>query len=122
MINGGIDSLPSVQEQLTHVDGVMLGRAAYHNPWLLAQCQRALYSGGLEAPEQAIEPLTAYLERQVVQGVPVKHVTRHVLGLFQGRPGARAWRRYLSEHAHLDDADTTILTRALDAMRAVQAA
>ncbi len=119
VINGGIDSTAAVRSHLDHVDGVMLGRAAYQNPWLLAECQEALFGSGQPvSPEAVVGQLSAYLERHAGAGHPVKHVTRHLMGLFQGRPGARAWRRYLSEHAHIDDSDTTILNRALAAREA----
>lgn len=117
VINGGVNDLETVQQHLRKVDGVMIGRAAYHDPWLLAECERALNEGAAPATRQAlIEPLSDYLARQVEQGVPVKHITRHVLGLFQGRPGARAWRRYLSEHAHQEDDNEGILRDAYAAM------
>jgi tRNA-dihydrouridine synthase A len=119
VINGGIDSVACVHEHLEHVDGVMLGRAAYRNPWLLARLQNELFgSGAPSSPEAVIETLTAYLEQQAVQGLQVKHVTRHLLGLFQGQPGGRAWRRYLSENAHREDGAFRILEQALAARSA----
>lgn len=118
VINGGINTLEDVRAHLLHVDGVMLGRAAYQNPWLLAECQQALFGDGApETPETVIKSMSDYLERQVAAGLAVRHVTRHLLGLFQGQPGARHWRRYLSEHAHLNEADAGILWRALEAMQ-----
>ncbi|MEJ2534266.1 MAG: tRNA dihydrouridine(20/20a) synthase DusA [Gammaproteobacteria bacterium] len=123
VINGGIDSVAAVQRHLESVDGVMLGRAAYHDPWLLATLDRALGGAGVPAePEDVLPALSAYLAACVERGVPVKHVTRHVLGLFQGRPGARAWRRYLSENAHRDDRNAGILEQALEAMQRVRRA
>ncbi|WP_191621475.1 tRNA dihydrouridine(20/20a) synthase DusA [Marinihelvus fidelis] len=123
VLNGGVETVDQVTEHLAQVDGVMLGRAAYHDPWVLARCQHALLGGGgPEAPEDVLPAMTAYLERLATAGVPVKHATRHMLGLFGGQPGARAWRRYLSENAHRDDADTGLLDGALAAMREVQAA
>ena len=123
VINGGVDSLESVSSHLAHVDGVMIGRAAYHSPWVLAQCQAALLGGGgPENPVDVIEPMTDYLEMLVQRDIPVKYATRHVLGLFQGRPGAKVWRRYLSENAFRDDRHAAILEDALAAMPASQAA
>jgi tRNA-dihydrouridine synthase A len=117
IINGGVDSLEAVETHLEHVDGVMIGRAAYHSPWLLAECQATLLGGGGPGnPADLIGPMTAYLESLVENDVPVKYATRHVLGLFQGRPGARIWRRYLSENAFRDDRNAAILEEALDAM------
>jgi tRNA-dihydrouridine synthase A len=118
----GIDSVESVKTQLDHVDGVMLGRAAYHTPWLLAECQQQFFeTHGVSRREDIIEPMNLYLERQVKKGTAVKHISRHLLGLFQGLPGARAWRRYLSENAYRDDDNTDLLNQALAAMRAVGA-
>lgn len=120
IINGGVGSVATAQAHLEHVDGVMLGRAAYQDPWVLAECEAAF--GGGRAPadrESVVRGLDSYLEALIAQGLPVKQLTRHVLGLFQGRPGARAWRRYLSEHAHLDDANGQILAEALQAMERV---
>ena len=120
VLNGGIDSLQAVKDHLEHVDGVMLGRAAYHTPWLLAECQQQFLDGPAVARrEDVIEPMSIYLERQVRQGTAVKHVSRHLLGLFQGLPGARAWRRYLSENAYRDDNNTQLLHQALAAMQSV---
>ena len=78
--------------------------------------QQHLFGGGLPAREAVVKQMSGYLERQVGRGVAVKHISRHVLGLFQGLPGAKAWRRYLSENAHRDDANTGLLEQALAAM------
>ena len=113
VINGGIDSVESVQAHLQCVDGVMLGRAAYHTPWVLAQCQRRLFDQHSGADRNGIiEQMTDYIERQVGEGVAVKHISRHLLGLFQGMSGAKAWRRYLSENAWRDDDNTKLLLQA----------
>ena len=117
VINGGIESIGAIREHLAHVDGVMLGRAAYHTPWLLAECQQQLFGGqAIKTREDVVEAMNFYLESQLQQGVAAKHVSRHMLGLFHGLPGARAWRRYLSENAHLDDSNAGLLTQALAAM------
>ena len=119
VINGGIDSLDAVKSHLEHVDGVMLGRAAYHTPWLLAECQQQLFDGqAIARREDIIGPMNSYIEKQAGQGVAVKHVSRHLLGLFQGLPGAKAWRRYLSENAYRDDGNVDLLNQALAAMKA----
>ena len=117
VINGGIDSLVAIEEHLEHVDGVMLGRAAYQNPWLLAECQRQFFDwAAVGSREEIIEAMSAYLERQVHAGTAVKHISRHLLGLFQGMPGAKAWRRYISENAFQDDNNMDLLRQALLAM------
>ena len=120
VINGGIDSIEAAKEHLEYVDGVMLGRAAYQTPWVLAECQQLLFEEqAIATREDVIELMTVYLERQVRQGVAVKHISRHLLGLFQGLPGAKAWRRYLSENAFRDDNNTELLIQALAAMKKV---
>lgn len=118
VINGGIDSLETVQTHLQQVDGVMLGRAAYHTPWVLAECQAELFGQHSNIDRSdIIEQMTGYIERQVSEGVAVKHISRHVLGLFQGIPGAKIWRRYLSENAWQDDKNTGLLLQAQAAMK-----
>jgi len=122
VINGGVDSVSAVAEHLEQVDGVMIGRAAYQNPWMLAQCQQQLFGGtGTVKREDIVRQMTGYIKRQVEQGVWVKHISRHMLGLFQGLPGAKVWRRYLSENAYRDDGNTHLLDQALAAMQDVSA-
>ena len=118
VLNGGITSTAEVVEHLDHVDGVMLGRAAYHNPWILAELQALLFATrGVASREEAVQALTRYLRLQVSRGVPAKNVSRHLLGLFQGQPGARRWRRYISQHAHLEPDNERLLLEALAHMR-----
>jgi len=118
VINGGIDSVESVFTHLKYVDGVMMGRAAYQTPWLMAECHRQVFSDASPPPREVVIGLMSdYIERQVSQGVAVKHISRHLLGLFQGLPGARAWRRYLSENAYRDDRNTQLLIQALNALK-----
>ncbi|MEE4217645.1 MAG: tRNA dihydrouridine(20/20a) synthase DusA [Xanthomonadales bacterium] len=118
-LNGGIDSVAAATALLEEFDGVMLGRAAYQNPWILSELQNRIFGRtGVEDRAAAIHALTPYLERHVASGMPVKHVSRHVLGLFQGMPGAKRWRRYISENAHLDPANAFLLEQALEQMSA----
>jgi tRNA-dihydrouridine synthase A len=118
ILNGGITSRAEALEPLSKLDGVMLGRAAYHTPWLLAELQQTLFgAGGVQTREQAVAAMTRYLHKQVASGVPVKNVSRHMLGLFQGLPGARRWRRFISENAHLDPGNANLLLQALEHMR-----
>jgi tRNA-dihydrouridine synthase A len=118
ILNGGIGRVDHVQLHLLMLDGVMLGRAAYHDPWLLAELQARLFAQpGPATREGVVAALSDYLRRQVECGVPVKHVCRHVLGLFQGQPGARRWRRYISEHAHLEPDNGELLLQALAHLR-----
>jgi tRNA-dihydrouridine synthase A len=115
-INGGILDLAAAREHLAAgVDAVMIGRAAYDDPYLLAAADSDLFGDAAEPPSrrQAIERLLPYVEAQLARGVPLKRLTRHVLGLFAGRPGARAWKRHLAEHAHRDGAGPEVLLAAL---------
>ena len=109
-------------ELLETLDGVMLGRAAYHTPWLLAELQAELFgAGGVDSREQLVAIMTRYIGRQVVRGVPVKNISRHLLGLFHGLAGAKRWRRYISEHAHLDAGNDQLLLQALEHMHGLPA-
>ena len=103
-INGGIDSVEQIKTHLQQVDGVMIGRAAYHNPYILAE---AMQLWGEQAPsrEQILEQLYPYLEQQVANGEPLTSIARHLLGLFQGLPGARKWRQALSGKQQLTVAE-----------------
>lgn len=116
IINGGIETLDEAETHLARVDGVMIGRAAYHNPWMLADADRRLF--GAENPvksrAEAVEAMIPYLEAYLREdGGKASHVTRHMLGLFNGRPGARKWRRSLSENAVRPDANAGLLGEAL---------
>ena len=119
VINGGIATLEQARAQLAHVDGVMLGREAYQNPYGLAIWERALYASDEPLPERAgiIEHLLPYIERELAEGTPLRAITRHILGLFNGLPGARAWRRHLSEAAHREGAGAEVLLEALARIR-----
>jgi tRNA-dihydrouridine synthase A len=115
VINGGITSLASAERQLQLVDGVMLGRVAYHDPYLLSGADRRLFDDPHPVPSRTaiVEQMLPYIERELEAGTRLKHMTRHMLGLFQGVPGARHWRQHLSQHAVCDGADTTVLREAL---------
>jgi len=114
-INGGIDSLEQAQEHLKHVDGVMMGRAIYHNPYLLSDADKLLFDDQHEilSRHDVIRTMLPYIEQRMSEGRPVKSITRHLLGLFQGQTGAKAWRRYLSENAHLKGAGLEVIEDAL---------
>ncbi len=116
IINGGITTLAQCQEHLQHVDGVMVGREAYHNPWILAEVDTLLYGSDEPIPEDRkaiLEAFLLYVQSQLEAGIPLKHMTRHILGLFQGMPGARQWRRLLSEQAHRPEAGIKLLRQAM---------
>jgi len=121
ILNGGIATAAEAERHLQSVDGIMLGRAAYHDPWILAELQQKLFGNrGVASRDEAVHALTAYISRQKALGIPVKHISRHVLGLFQGLPGAKRWRRHISQHAHRDDSNDRLLLQALAAMRPQQ--
>ena len=118
ILNGGIRGLQEAEAHLGRVDGVMLGREVYHNPWLLADVDRRLYGDASRSPTRldVVRAMLPYIEAQLAAGLYLKHITRHMLGLFQGQPGARAWRRHLSEHAHRPGADVRVVEDALERM------
>ena len=99
VINGGIASLDAAEEHLGFVDGVMLGRAAYQNPAILAHVDRRFFDGEPCDVNEAVRQYTDYIREQLRHGVPLNAITKHMLGLFQGRRGARLFRRHLSENA-----------------------
>ncbi len=101
VLNGGLQSLDDALAQLDRVDGAMMGRAAYHDPWLLHDADRRVF-GATASPASrhaVVEAMMPYIESQCAAGTPLARITRHMLGLFNGVPGARAWRRHLSENA-----------------------
>jgi tRNA-dihydrouridine synthase A len=113
-VNGGVRSVAEARAHLERVDGVMIGRAAYDDPFALAAADRELYGAAGEPPtrRRVVAELVPYAEALVGAGEPVSRLTRHVLGLFGGRPGARAWRRHLSEAAHRPRAGAEVLLEA----------
>ncbi|MEN8206281.1 MAG: tRNA dihydrouridine(20/20a) synthase DusA [Pseudomonadota bacterium] len=116
IINGGITDLDAAERHLPAVDGVMLGRSAYHNPYLLAEVDKRLFQSREPVPtrEEIVQRMLPYIERELNQGSPLKHITRHMLGLFQGIPGARHWRRHLSEYGPRTGAGIEVVTQALE--------
>ena len=99
ILNGGVTTVDACRTHLEHVDGVMIGRQAYQQPWFLAELERELPGGSGSALERrdVVAAMLPYIEREIATGALLKHITRHMLGLYAGQPGARAWRRYLSE-------------------------
>lgn len=116
-LNGGVTTLAQANDLLGRLDGVMIGREAYQNPWVLAEADRVIF-GDTDLPPTCrgvLEGFLPYVEQNLATGVPLNAMTRHILGLFQGQPGARAWRRHLSENACRPGADVDVL-RAAGAM------
>ncbi|QQZ29515.1 tRNA dihydrouridine(20/20a) synthase DusA [Thiothrix subterranea] len=116
IINGGITTLEQCQQHLQHVDGVMVGREAYHNPWLLAQVDSALYGvdDAFQDRKAVLAAFLDYVQAQQAAGVALNHMSRHILGLFQGMPGARSFRRLISENAHKQNAGVELLCNAAE--------
>lgn len=115
VLNGGVQSLDECRTHLAHVDGVMMGREAYQNPWMLAQVDTELFNTGNSPPTNradVVRALVPYIEEQMVGGANLNHITRHILGLYQGVPGARKFRRHLSENAYRAEADADTLLQA----------
>ena len=115
IINGGIKSLAQAQEHLAHVDGVMMGRAAYQEPWRLLSADPLLFGepAAFTSPKEAGMALIPYIERELAKGAKLSNITRHVLGLFRAVPGARAFRRHLATGAVKPGADAAVMAAAL---------
>ena len=113
VLNGGVQSLDQAQTHLAHVDGVMLGRAAYQNPCLLTEIDPRFFGAARRDLDAAVEAYCAYVARKLAEGVRLNSMTKHMLGLYNGRPGARAFRRHLSEHATRDGAGIGVLRDAI---------
>jgi tRNA-dihydrouridine synthase A len=116
VLNGGVRSLDEAEAHLARADGVMIGRAAYQNPYMLAEVDRRFFADRRPPPDRAqvVRALLPYAKAQCARGVPVKAITRHILGLFNGLPGARLWRRHLSEAAHRPGAGPEVIEQALE--------
>jgi tRNA-dihydrouridine synthase A len=112
-INGGIETLDQAEAHLRHIDGVMLGRAAYHNPAMLADVDARFFGGAAVDVDAAVEAYCEYVARQLQQGVRLHTLIKPMLGLYNGRPGARLFRRHLSENAPRHDAGIAVLREAL---------
>ncbi|MEZ9015044.1 tRNA dihydrouridine(20/20a) synthase DusA [Vibrio splendidus] len=114
-VNGGVTTLEQTKEHLQHLDGVMIGREAYHSPFILAEVDQQIF--GLDTPikkrSQVVEEMYPYIERELSNGAILGHISRHMLGLFQSMPGARQWRRYISENAHKKGAGIEVMQTAL---------
>ena len=124
IINGGIKTIDECLEHVNHLDGVMVGREAYQNPWLLNQVDQALYG----APEstltrqQVLESMIPYIEAEIQKGSYLGHITRHILGIFHSMPGGKKFRRYISENAHKSGATIEVLKNALEIVSSEQVA
>ncbi|GGQ98527.1 tRNA dihydrouridine(20/20a) synthase DusA [Deinococcus ruber] len=115
VLNGGVKSLEAAQQHLSYADGVMIGREAYQNPYLLARADSVIFEDGTAPPtrREVLERYFPYVEEMLAQDVYLSRLTRHTLGLFAGQPGARHWKRTISERAHLPGAGMEVLIDAL---------
>jgi len=119
IINGGIKTFDECREHMQHTDGVMLGREAYNNPWLLASVDSEFFG----APEanftrhDALRAMYPFIESELARGVYLTHMSRHLLGLFHGVPGGRQFRRHISENAHKPGAGLEVIQAALEKVR-----
>jgi tRNA-dihydrouridine synthase A len=118
VVNGGIGSWTAVERELALVDGVMVGRTAYHDPMFLAPVDWRLFGDDVRPPtrEDVLRAMIPYVEAQCARGVPLRSIARHMLGLYHGRPGGRRFRQLLSDSARLKDAGPELLYEALEAV------
>jgi tRNA-dihydrouridine synthase A len=117
VVNGGVGTLSDVGEHLRHADGVMLGRTAYHEPYRLAEVEHELFGTPLPDRDSVLARMRPYIEAHLARGDRLQHISRHILGLYQGLPGARAYRRLLSERTHRADAGWAVVEQAIEVRR-----
>ena len=122
LVNGGIENLEQAETHLSHVDGVMLGRAAYHNPMLLAEVDARFFGGAPVDVDAAVDAYGDYVAQQLAEGARLHPLIKPMLGLYNGQPGARLFRRHLSEYAPRDGAGIAVLREALSFVRQRRAA
>ncbi len=121
VINGGINTIEACHQHLEHVDGVMMGREAYSNPYIMAQVDQAFY-GEQQPPRTRDEVLAeyiAYADQRLDNGSRLNHLSKHVVGLYHGEPRSRLWRRHISQNAHIPGSNTDVLRAAYQAMASV---
>ena len=115
ILNGGIKTVENIQDALKNVDGVMVGREAYSNPYFLAQVEREIFGNtAVRSRSEVLDALMPYIDISLQNGIPLKDITRHILGLYQGLRGGRKWRQILSEEAYKPaaNANTVLMARA----------
>lgn len=114
ILNGGLKTIPAIRDALHHVDGVMIGREAYSNPWFMREIETEIF-GTTETltRDDVVGLMMPYIARELAGGTPLKDITRHILGLYQGCYGARGWRRLLSTEAYKPDAGLGVVEQAL---------
>ena len=121
VINGGVNTIAQCHGHLAHVDGVMMGREAYSNPYILAQVDQEIYAETAAPPsrDDVLEAYIDYTAEQIQAGARLNHLSKHVVGLYHGEPRSRLWRRHISENAHKPGSDTDVLRAAYQAMASI---
>ena len=118
VINGGITSTSQIKDHLNKIDGVMIGRAAYHTPYLLAEIEKEIFNNNnISSREEVIENLIPYIKDELKKGTRLNQIMRHTLGLFHGKSGSSYWKRYLSENMCVRDADVQKVNHIMDKVR-----
>ena len=118
IINGGITSAEQIKNHIKKVDGVMMGRAIYHSPYLLADIEKEIFKNDdVPSRQEVVEKLVIYLKNEITKGTRVNQVMRHTLGLFHGQTGSNFWKRYLSENMCVRDADIQKIDHILDKVK-----
>ena len=118
IINGGITSTDQIQEHLTKVDGVMIGRAVYHSPYFLAEIEKNIFNNNnVLTRQEVIESLIPYIKNEISNGTQLNQIMRHTLGLFHGQTGSSFWKRYLSENLCVRDADIKKIDHIMDKVK-----
>ena len=118
IINGGITSTDEIKSHLTKTDGVMIGRAAYHTPYLLAEIEKEIFNNeDIPSRQEVIENLIPYIREEIKKGTRLNQIMRHTLGLFHGQTGASYWKRYLSENMCVRDADVKKIDHIMDKIK-----
>ena len=118
IINGGVTSAEQIKNHIKKVDGVMLGRAVYHSPYLLADIEKEIFNNeNIPSRQEVVENLVIYLKNEIKKGTRVNQVMRHTLGLFHGQTGSNFWKRYLSENMCVRDADIQKIDHILDKVK-----
>lgn len=115
ILNGGVETVQEARDHLAHIDGIMMGRAAYHKPWQLAEIDGAIFghAPSCRSRGDVMHEFTQYVQRELEKGTRLHQMTKHILGLYHGQPGARAFRRHLSENATVEGAGIAVLRGAL---------
>ena len=121
-LNGGVKTITEIQQHWQHTDGVMIGREAYHNPYLLAEALPLFGQPDIPTRESVLTQYMDFMACELADGVPLTQMTRHILGLYQGLPGARRWRQHISENAHRKNAGLDVVRQAAEFVKTAQAA